>query len=74
MKNCKTKRVINNDDIEEAVEFLRDLDSEWEWKRNSTPKNNREMARLGALIGWLEHIIDSPAYDMGETTKKEVAG
>ena len=43
--------------MQAALDFLRDLAGEWEWKRNSIPKNDREMAELDLLIGRLEQRL-----------------
>jgi hypothetical protein len=78
---------MNVQDIEEALDYLRDLAHEWDWKRNSIPKNDREMAELDELIGRLDAELHagpveldavSAAYNAGLDTAyrlaKEVVG
>ena len=48
--------------MQAALDFLRDLAGEWDWKRDTTQKNNREMAELDHLIGRLEQRL-SPSND-----------
>lgn len=43
--------------LDMSVDYLRDLAGEWEWKRNTTQKNNREMAELDSLIEQLDEVI-----------------
>ena len=51
--------------MQAALNFLRDLAGEWEWKRNSIPKNDREIAELDLLIGRLEQRL-SPSNAQNE--------
>jgi hypothetical protein len=43
--------------LESVCESLYDLRAEWEWKRNTTLKNNRVMEDLDRQIAELEAII-----------------
>ena len=43
--------------MQAALDFLRGLAGEWEWKRNSIPKNGGEMADLDLLIWRLEQRL-----------------
>jgi len=53
--------------MQAAADLLRELAGEWEWKRNTIPKNNREMEELDMLIKRLE---DSTACGRGGETNQ----
>ena len=46
-------------DLQDSVDFLRDLQSEWAWKRNTIKKNNREMAELDELVARIDRRLKS---------------
>ena len=46
-------------DLQESVDFLRELQSEWAWKRNTIKKNNREMAELDELVARIDRRLKS---------------
>jgi len=48
-------------DLQDSVDFLRELQSEWAWKRNTIKKNNREMAELDELVARIDRRLKSNA-------------
>lgn len=51
---------VERDLFEWLVEYTLDLRGEWEWKRNSTKRNDEEMARLDEHIFKALQIRESP--------------
>lgn len=45
--------------LETQIEYAQSLAAEWSWKRNSTPANNREMARLDSDIAQARALLEA---------------
>jgi hypothetical protein len=50
-------QILSADILQSALDFLVDLSGEWHWKRDSIPKNVREMSELDNGIEAMENNI-----------------
>ena len=57
----KANGLVGLIDLQESVDFLRELQSEWAWKRNTIKKNNREMAELDELVARIDRRLNPNA-------------
>ena len=48
-----------------AAEYVEDLANEWEWKRNSIPRNDMEMANIDLMISKLRQY-STPSNDLNQ--------